>query len=311
MISIICPCYNEEKYIRRALESILAQDYTGEVEILVFDGRSEDNTRSIVEEVIQTHSGIRLIDNPNRAVSYAINMGFEMAKGDIIMRIDAHSIYPSNYVSKLAEAINTLPNAASVGGVCRTLPANESGPARAIATACSHRFGVGSSDFRVGTNEVKKTDTVPFGCWKKEWINKVGGFDTELIRNEDDEYNARIHQKGGTIYLIPDVVVDYYARENMKKHWMMFYQYGLYKPVVNHKLRHPATLRQFVPPLFVLALIWVWPLYLVITILIALQKKNIYLIPAFATMHIAYGTGYLIGLIKVLKKQTFNVESSR
>jgi glycosyltransferase involved in cell wall biosynthesis len=265
-----------------------------------------------------------------------MNNGIRSAKGDIIIRLDAHAEYPSNYFSVLVKKLNELDRAENVGGVCITLPCNNTTIATAIAECLSNKFGMGNSYFRVGAKEVMSVDTVPFGCFRKSLFDKIGLYDTDMIRNQDDELNGRIIKNGGKIYLLPDVEIKYFARDKISKVRKMFYQYGLYKPLGNKKLGAPATIRQFFPLLFVTGLIAglilsllfpiLWPLYLgviVLHILIgivegiksALKTKTIgcvLLMPyIFVNMHICYGFGYLRGIYKIAFNRSFEVKTNR
>ena len=176
--------------------------------------------------------------------------------------------------------------------------------------------------------EPVKADTVPFGFWRKSLFDQMGMFDEEMTRNQDDEFNARTIQNGGHIYLVPGICIRYFARDTLAKTWGMFYQYGLFKPLVNKKIKHPATVRQFVPLLFVISLLIGLPLaclfpmvriiyltiialYIVLLGFEGLKYKNAYLPPVFATIHIGYGLGYLHGIVKVLCKRPFYVETNR
>lgn len=330
MVSIICPIYNEERFIEHCIQSVLAQDLpANEWELLLVDGGSTDNTRALIKPYVDQHVNIQLLDNPHKTAPYAMNIGIRAAKGEYICRMDAHSFFPRNYVSRLLFFMNKLPDAANVGGVCDTQPANDSTKAKAIAIACSHQLGVGNSTFRTKTiQKPQQVDTVPFGFWHKTIFDKVGYFDEELTRNQDDEFNARTIRKGGKIYLVPDLSVTYFARDSILKTGQMFYQYGLFKPLVNKKLKRPATARQFVPPLFVtwliigLPLSFVQPilaaiytlvltLYLLLVCAIGIQHRNAYLPLVFAMIHLSYGWGYLVGMWKVVTHQSFNVHSKR
>lgn len=337
-ITILIPTYNEEKFIASCLDSVLNQDYPKEkMEVLVIDGMSLDNTRAIVSKYCNDNFYIRLLDNPEKIVPYALNYGIKKSKGEVIIRMDAHSHYPINYFSRLVSQLDAL-KADNVGGVWNTLPAANTPLCQSIAIGSSHRFGIGNSLHKIGAAEIIETDTVPFGCFRRDIFEKIGLFDVDLIRNQDDEFNARIIKNGGKIYLIPDVVIDYYARESLGKMAKMFYQYGLFKPLVNKKLGSPATLRQFVPPLFaagimagaVLSLINLKFLLLYSGVLLAylslslffsfrsgLKQKQaslVFILPlVFLIIHLSYGWGYLAGLIKfnLFRKQTFNVNVNR
>lgn len=331
-LSVICPIYNEEKHISSCLESILQQDFPKEeMEVLLVDGMSTDRTREIVQQYTEQYPFIFLLDNPKRIVPTGLNIGIRVAQGDVIIRLDAHAIYPDNYFSVLVDKLFAL-NADNVGGLCRTLPAKETPVCEAIAAALSSPFGMGDSHFRIGTNKEMQVDTVPFGCFRREVFDKIGYFDEELIRNQDDEFNGRIIKYGGHIYLIPSIVINYYGRDSIGKVAKMFYQYGLFKPLVNKKLGNPATVRQFFPPLFVVGLIgglllsFVHPifcilymvvlaLYLFLAIYFSVKqfkniKKVLLLIATFVTIHVSYGWGYLCGCVKLLLKRNLTAESN-
>ena len=301
----------------------------GQWELLIVDGMSTDKTRDIIRLYVEQYDNIKLLDNPHHTAPYALNIGIRAAKGQYICRIDAHALFPTDYIKTLYKYIQKLPDASNVGGSCNTLPLDDTDMAKAIAIACSHPLGVGNSLFRTSTIDTPTSvDTIPFGFWKKNLFDEIGLFNEELTRNQDDEFNARTIQHGGHIYMIPGVVITYFARENISKTWNMFYQYGLFKPLVNSKLKHPATLRQFIPPLFVCGLIVGFllamisstfsaiyfaciTLYILIEIIVGVQHHNIYLPLAFTTMHLSYGIGYLQGIYKILLKQPFKIEYNR
>ena len=150
MVSVICPIYNEEKYIAKCIESILNQDYPkDDLEVIFVDGMSTDKTRDIVNEYTSKYPFIKLIDNPQKIVPPAMNIGIRESKGEIIIRLDAHAEFPSHYFSRLTKALMDL-NADNVGGVCVTLPTSDDIIPIAIANVLSSKFGMGNSTFRVG-----------------------------------------------------------------------------------------------------------------------------------------------------------------
>ena len=335
-VSIICPIYNEEKYIARCIESMLGQDYPQEgMEILFVDGMSTDRTRDIVSDYTAKYNHIKLLDNPHHTVPYALNEGIRRSEGDMVMRIDGHCVYPENYVSTLTKYLQEL-DADNVGAVWNTVAARDTTVCHAIAIASSHPFGVGGSKHKIGVKELTTTDTVPFGCYRREVFDRIGLFDTDLTRNQDDEFNARLTNHGGKIYLIPQLVINYTARDTIGKMRRMYFQYGLFKPLVNKKLGHPATIRQFFPMLFLLGIItggilslfsdiilWMYVAVLVFYILVgmaigcksAAKFKKLLLVPmmpyVFANVHLSYGYGYLAGIYKVVMNKKFNVKSNR
>lgn len=247
VISIIIPTYNEEKHIGGLLAQLREQDVREPFEVIIADGRSTDGTRGVVEQWTRDWSAVKLIDNPHKFVPQALNAALQHARGRIIVRLDAHSEYPRNYLSRLTSELDRL-QADNVGGVWITLPGADTAEAEAVAKATSHPLGIGNAGYRLGSNEIKKVDTVPYGCFRRDLFERIGNFDTDLLRNQDDEFNGRIVRNGGSIYLIPDVHIRYHARPTRKRMRKMFYQYGEYKPLVNIKLGAPATLRQFAPP---------------------------------------------------------------
>lgn len=334
MLSVIVPIYQEEKYISKCIDSMLSQDYPkDDLEIILVDGMSKDRTREIVATYTAKYPFIRMIDNPERIAPCAMNRGIKEAKGDVIMRLDAHVYYPKNYFSLLVEKLNELPGAENVGALCNTLPVNDSITAQSIAAVLSSSFGMGNSHFRVGADKEMEVDTVPFGCFHRSIFDKVGLYDEELVRNQDDELNARIIKAGGKIYLIPQLVCEYYARDTAKKVYKMFYQYGVFKPLVNKKLGSPATVRQFFPLFFVLGLLvgpvvclflpvlW-WAYFAVIMLWFILStsfslkdSRNLKRILTqnwiYFVVHFGYGWGYIVGIYKILFHRPFVVQVNR
>ncbi len=265
-----------------------------------------------------------------------MNNGIKSAKGETIIRLDAHAEYPADYFSVLVKKLEELEGAENVGGVCITLPCNDTVVATSIAECLSNKFGMGNSYFRVGAKDVMSVDTVPFGCFRKSLFDKIGLYDTDMIRNQDDELNGRIIKNGGKIFLLPEVEIKYFARDKISKVRKMFYQYGLYKPLGNKKLGSPATIRQFFPLLFVIGLVLgiifclifpvLWPFYAAVVLMhlligtfegIKSAKKTgkwgcIFIMPyIFLNMHISYGIGYLRGLYNLLFHKGFEVKVNR
>jgi len=323
-VSVIIPCRNEAKWIGKCLKSVAANDFPKDrLEVLVVDGMSDDGTRAIVEEAAKRYPFVRMIDNPKRITPAALNAGISAARGAIVMRMDAHVEYPTDYISKLVDQLEQS-GADNVGGVCLTCPANETAMARAIAIGMSHRLGVGNSYFRIGSAKPRWVDTVPFGCYRREVFEKIGVFDEELARNQDDEFNLRLIRAGGRILLVPDVVSRYYARDSLVRLWRMYFQYGYFKPLVIRKIGRVMTLRQVMPSLFVAALAFLgvaafWSIlalgalaFLVLSYVLpmagvaftALTKQGpacaSRLFAVFPTLHFAYGIGFLKGALHFL-----------
>jgi len=325
MISIICPVFNEERYIEQCLESIISQDIDkNTIEVLFIDGMSTDRTRSIIQVYTEIYSFVRMIDNPNRTVPYALNIGIKESRGDILIRIDAHSYFPPNFVSTLVGYLIAL-NADNVGAVCITDVVNKNMKTLAIKEVLMSKFGVGNSLFRIGVKTVKEVDTVPFGCWRKSIFEKYGLFDTRLARNQDIEFNKRIIREGGKIYLVPDTYSIYYAREDFKQLAKNNFQNGKWNILTVRYTgqSNSLSLRHFIPLVFILSLMIpvvfsilnskiIYISFLSITIyfsflfmsslIISLKKRLsiLYLALSFITLHFSYGFGSLIGIIKSL-----------
>lgn len=319
-ISILIPIRNEAAYIERCLEAVLIQDYPDDrIEILIADGLSDDGTRDILTTFSQAHSRVKLFDNPHKIVASGLNLLTQHAQGEILIRVDGHCVIASDYVRNCVRHI-LEDGVDGVGGPMHSI--GENFVSQTIALAMSSKFGVGGSAFRTETGQTRLADTVPFPAYTRNIIDKVGPYSEELVRNQDDEYNYRIRKAGGKILLAEDVHSTYYSRGSLNQLWRQYFQYGYYKVRVLQK--HPAQMRprQFVPLAFVISLLtgillaiftpfgWMPLVGLIGAYLLAnlaasvITAKNqgwqyLWLLPfTFATLHLSYGLGFLIGLVK-------------
>lgn len=214
-VSILIPCYQERNFIRACLDSISGFELPPDtdVEVFVLDGMSTDGTREIVLETAAVDTRIRLVDNPHRTQSAALNLGVSMAGGEFIMRLDAHSVYPPDY---LALTLETALRAGSdnTGGVVATLRRGDGYQSALVQALTTHRFGVGDSGFRTDAAE-GETDTVPYGCFKRDVFERLGFFDERLIRAQDYEMNRRITAAGGTVWMNPQIRVQYFQQPDL------------------------------------------------------------------------------------------------
>ncbi|MBF0522029.1 MAG: glycosyltransferase family 2 protein [Candidatus Omnitrophica bacterium] len=329
-VSIIIPCRNEERFIGECLDSVLAQDYPqDQIEIFIADGMSTDRTREILDDYAKRYSFIRWLDNPRKIVSTGLNILIGRAEGDFIIRLDVHADYPQNYISQCVKYIIEY-QVDNVGGFLNIKPGNSTLTARAIALAISRGFGAGNASFKTGAIAPKFVDTVPFGCFQRDVFKKVGLFDEDLIRNQDDEFNSRIIKNGGKVLLVPEIIINYYARQFFTQLWRMNYQYGYFKPLTAIKLGKVMTWRQLAPALFIISLamcgigFFFYPvfheilaiesvLYLLVNFTVSAflaSQKGILLFPflvaSFCVIHFGYGMGYLRGIFDfiILKKNT-------
>ncbi len=325
-VSVVVPCRNEERYIGRCLESIVESDYPHDkLEVLVADGRSQDATREVVARYAAAHPWILLLDNPGQITPAGLNLAIRVARGEVIVRMDAHVEYAPDYISRSVAALRES-GADNVGGVIVTLPADRTATARAIALGLSHPFGVGNAYFRIGTRHRRWVDTVAFGCFRREVFEQIGLFDEDLVRNQDDELNARLIRHGGRILLAPEIVSYYYARGSLRHLGRMYYQYGLFKPLAAQRAGGFVTVRQLVPPVFLLVLLglgllsaWWRPAGLLCggvagTYLGAVfgcagfaarthgVKTALVLALVFPVLHFSYALGFLSGLVDRMRR---------
>lgn len=321
IISIIIPMRNEAAYISRCLDSVFSQvDLDNfECEVIVVDGLSTDNSREIVEEYQQQHPNLILVNNPDLIVPFGMNRAYSLAKGDVIIRVDGHCEIAPDYVSNCIRHLR-VSGVDGVGGPMHTI--GESPLSETIAVAMSTVFGVGNSSFRTTKGTTQFVDSIPFPAYSREIIAKVGYYDEEMVRNQDDEYNFRIREAGGKLLLAADVQSTYYSRGSLGKLWKQYYQYGFWKVRVLQKHPKQMSIRQFIPPFFVASLIltcfasfllpYLWYLFALISgyyllvdlgasILTASRKgwKHLPMLPViFPMLHLSYGLGFLIGLVK-------------
>lgn len=313
-ISVIMPIRNEGPSIRAALESVTAQDYPSElVEVLVVDGCSTDETREQVCAVADPR--VRLLDNPAGIVPTALNIGLAQASGTVIVRVDGHCSLPAGYLQSCVALLEQT-GADCVGGLIDTR--GDTLVARTIAAAQSSPFGVGNAAFRTGRKAPGPVDTLAFGAYRRAVFDRLGGFDEELVRNQDDEFNLRLRRAGGTIWLDPTLRSVYSSRATLKGLWRQYFGYGLYKVRVAQKHRRLPSARSVVPAAFVLVMIGVTglaaatrdprPVGAVLVPYAAAAAASsvaagradpvtVPLLPvAFGCLHVAYGTGTLAGL---------------
>ncbi|MFZ5447038.1 MAG: glycosyltransferase family 2 protein [Thermodesulfobacteriota bacterium] len=330
-VSIIMPIRNEANYIARSLGSVLAQDYPPErMEILVADGMSEDATRHMIDKTIREmgiaaaggqHEKanpvlpvVQVLDNPGRIVPTGFNLALKHARGEIIIRVDGHCEIQPDYVRRCVELLLQT-GADNVGGLQAAGAKDSVG--KAISLATSSPFGVGGAKFHYAT-QPGWVDTVYLGAYRREVFERLGGFDEELVRNQDDEFNFRLIQSGGKIWLDPSLKTVYYSRASFGKLWRQYFQYGFYKVRVIQKRRAVASWRHLVPAGFVLGLgvtmllglatgnqRWVFTItgpYLIANLTASLwtTKKDWRFLPllslSYLILHLSYGAGFLWGL---------------
>lgn len=335
-ITIVVACRNEIHHIRSFVDSILAQDFHGlGWEAIIADGLSEDGTREVLAEYGARHPQLRMIDNPGRIVSTGLNAAIRAARGELIIRMDAHTHYAPDYCVLCMETLEST-GADNVGGPART---NATGVyARAVAAAYHSRFCTGASFHNLDYEGW--VDTVTYGCWRRSTFDRIGLFDENLVRNQDDELNLRLVRAGGKIWQNPRIMSWYSPRTTLSGVFRQYFQYGFWKVAVIRKHKIPASWRHAVPVLFVLmnlgllslipvaigfdspqlavifAALWLlmiacYGLANLVASVIAARSAGwdllFYLPAAFATYHFAWGLGFFIGLFKILPKRAHSI----
>ena len=322
-VSIVIPCRNEEKYIGRCLDSIIKNQYPDElVEIFVCDGLSTDNSPNIIKGYTEEHANIRLLANDKLTAPYALNLGIRKSKSDVIIILSAHCEISPDFISNCITELNKDEKIACVGGFVNNIFENKM--ARLIGHAMSSSFGVGNVYFRTGTKE-GFVDTVAFGAYKKSIFEKLGYFDEELSRNQDDEFNFRLIKNGYKIALKKNIRSNYYVRASFKKLYKQYFQYGYWKVFVNKKHRTITSFRQIVPLFFVLYLfagviasfinqLFLYIFLIILGVYVCLGiyfsflksrkiNETIKITWAFFILHFSYGFGYLSGILRFLIMQ--------
>jgi succinoglycan biosynthesis protein ExoA len=317
LVSLIVPCRNEKDYIEPCIRSLLAQEIPiGSFEIIVADGLSNDGTRDILARLAAEHAYLRMVDNPGRIVSTGLNTAIRAARSRIIVRIDVHTQYAPDYVSQCI-AILQETGADNVGGPWIAQGTGYLG--RAVAAAFQSPFAVGSARGH-NPHYTGPVDTVYLGCWPREVFDRIGFFDEELVRNQDDELNLRLSRAGGLIWQSPCIKSWYHPRESLRSLWWQYTQYGYWKVRVIQKHGMPASVRHLVPAVFVLtmltlpiaALVWPWALWMWGALGVLYSACNLaasvatarrsgltlcLVLPAvFTCYHLGYGYGFLRGI---------------
>jgi len=319
-VSVVIPCRNEEKYIKRCIDSIVEGTASEiPIEILVVDGMSMDNTPAIIDRISKEHNFVRRIINPAKETQIALNLGVSLASFSHVMIAGAHAEFPEGYIKTLLVQMNIL-HADGVGGSLKTDVLNRTKTSVAISKVLSHPVGVGNSMFRVGADHPVQVDTVPFGIYKKELFEEVGYYNEKLKRNHDMEWSKRVINSGKKIFLIPEVQCVYYARENYQALATNNFRNGLWNilAVCLTRTFRSLSIRHFVPFGFVGSLLVVLisgmfysPLlyaglglllmYLMILMFFSLKISGngttiLHLVLAFVVLHFSYGFGSMVGV---------------
>jgi glycosyltransferase involved in cell wall biosynthesis len=337
LITVVIPCYQEERHIESCLSSVRGFTLPAghDIEVLVVDGGSTDDTRVLVERWAAADTRFRLLDNPRRAQSSGLNIGIRASRGEYILRLDAHSTYPANYLVQCLETLRRT-DSDNVGGVAVTRADGAGYQAELTQALTTHRFGVGAS-FRTGARE-GPADTVPYGFFRRDAFERFGLFDERLARAQDYEFNRRIVAKGGKVWLNPDIVVEYYQQPTLRRFFRkQFFLDAPYNAYMWYVAPYTFTPRHAITAAFVLGVIIGVPLaffappiamvvgavlgaYAVLAVGASLQQairyrqlRHVFALPmCFLAYHFTHGLGVLKGMAKIaLRNQPVRRRDSR
>lgn len=328
-VSVVIPCYNEERFIGKALEQLAEQFESDRYEIIVVDGRSEDRSRAVIDEfrAQRPDLAVMLVDNPARNIPTALNLGIAAARGNIIARMDAHAVPCDGYIRRCVEVLREG-TAGVVGMPCMVRAGADTVVARAIAAGVSHSFGIGDAKYRLGSGgpAQEAVDTVAFACFKKSLWLQLGGFNEMLLTNEDYDFNYRVRRSGRAVILDRAGYCDYFARTTLRGLGAQYWRYGGWKAEMIRLQPRSIKLRHLVAPAFVLSLIVLAVMALVSTVArwLLVFEVGLYLVAAvsagwhatrgagsrrgslillmplvFATIHLTWGASFLIRISKV------------
>ena len=315
-VSVIIPCLNEKNYIIRCLNSINNQSYPKHlITVFICDGNSDDGTQDLIETFNSNHSNFTFLNNEKKTTPFALNLGINNSNADVIIILGAHSELDKDYILNCLKTFKISEEIMCVGGLLQNV--YESQTSKIIGASMSSSFGVGNAHFRTGKKN-GYVDTVAFGAYRKDIFSKVGLFDEELIRNQDDEFNYRITSNGYKIFLNSEITCKYFVRSSYMKLFKQYYQYGFWKVFVNKKHKTITTLRQLIPMFFVVFLfilvliLTINPIlfislsffllfYIVLALFFAFKiasniSDGLKISFTFFILHISYGSGYIKGI---------------
>jgi glycosyltransferase involved in cell wall biosynthesis len=299
------PVRNEEKYLASAVESVFAQVAPGKTELILAIAPSVDRTRAIAEELQSRYKNLRIVDNPTGDTASGLNLAITSASYEVIVRVDAHSQLTENYLKTALEVLSET-GAANVGG--RMHAVGVSPLQQAVAFGYNNRVGLGGGSFHVG-GKAGAVETVYLGVFQKSWLQKVGGFDPKWVRGQDWELNQRIRAAGGVVWFDPRLVVNYFPRSSLSALARQFYQTGVWRGALTRQAPFQSSSRYWIPPLFVVAALFGFPLWLYL-LFIGLIAFNALELPngvklrvplVLPTMHFSWGIGFWVGLIRGAK----------
>ena len=305
-ISFVMPVLNEEKYLAAAVESVFKQSVPAEMELVLALGPSTDGTNKIANELQDKYgSKLQLVDVPVANTSSQLNAAIEKSTYEVVLRVDAHSELSENYAATALEILEAT-GAANVGGLM--LAVGESDFQSAVAYGYNNRIGLGGGAFHVGA-KAGPAESVYLGVFDKAKLLSVGGFDPKWIRGQDWELNQRLREAGHQVWFDPRLVVTYRPRSSWSALAKQFFKTGIWRGSLTRENPGASSVRYWVPPMLVLSLLFVVPfsVYLFAMAVFAILAKGLstdsklWLIAVLPTMHLSWGLGFWLGLIRGAK----------
>lgn len=315
-VTVMMPVRNEQHHLPKAVESVLAQNYPGQLEIILAIGPSVDETKQIASELSNKHSGIKLIENPKGLTTVGLNLAIAASSGEIIIRVDAHSELAENYIARGVEILRET-GSVLVGGIMNAR--GKSPLQKAVAFGYGSRLGLGGGRYHVGGKE-GEAESAYLGIFDAQAFKKVSGYDEKIIRGEDWDLAQRLKAQGGKVWFSPELVVNYWPRSNIKALAWQFYSTGIWRGELTRRSPTTASIRYFIPPLALLAMIIlllltafgiVDSIFLIIPIALYLLMLSfaagtakllgvidrLMIFIALPVMHISWAVGFWVGLI--------------
>ena len=315
-VTVMMPVRNEQHHLTQAVESVLAQNYPGQLEMILAIAPSSDETQSVAKELSARHSGIKLIENPKGLTTSGLNLSLDQAAGEVIVRVDAHSALGENYISRAVEILRET-SSVLVGGI---MSAQGKSPLQnAVAFGYRSRFGLGGGRYHIG-GEAGEAESAYLGVFDAKALKEVGGYDEKIIRGEDWDLAQRLKARGGKVWFSPELVVNYWPRSNIKALAWQFYSTGVWRGDLTRRAPTKASVRYFVPPVALLSL-----MALVLLSALGTVSKTAMIIPvalyllllsfaagtarglqiadrlavfiALPVMHLSWASGFLVGLV--------------
>lgn len=313
-LSILMPVLNEEAYLAAAVNSVLTQNYPGELELLLALGPSKDETNRVAKELADKDKRVRLIENPRGLTTVGLNKAIQETRFDYIVRVDAHSEPHPNYLTRGIEILLET-GADLLGGIMAAK--GVSSFQKAVAWAYTSRFGIGGASYHVG-GQAGEAESAYLGIFRKSALTRVGGYDEGVIRGEDWDLARRIRSTGGLVWFSPELGVTYWPRARFKHLAKQFYSTGVWRGELSRRSLSTTSKRYFVPPLAVLAqlvglvtlatghVVGVIPtgFYLLFVAAIAMSasglslKSRVGLAIVLPTMHLSWGLGFWVGVLR-------------